>query len=118
MWRSSISLALAVLTIGALSMLPAGSAAEDLSSDWAQGHNSRVRLIAGDGLAGVELQMPVGWKTYWRNPGMPVAFRRPLTGRSLKTLRPQKCSILHPSDLPTVLAIPWAIRRWWSFQCA
>lgn len=69
MWRSSILLALVVLTIGALSALPAGSAAEGLSSDWAQGHNSRVRLIAGGDLAGVELQMPAGWKTYWRNPG-------------------------------------------------
>ena len=69
MWRSPISLALVVVTIGALSALPAGSASIGLSSDWTQGHNSRVRLIAGDDLAGVELQMPVGWKTYWRNPG-------------------------------------------------
>ena len=69
MWRSPISLALVVLTIGALSALPVGSATNGLSSDWAQGHNSRVRLIAGDDLAGVELQMPAGWKTYWRNPG-------------------------------------------------
>ena len=68
-WRNFLSLALIALAIGALSALPAGSAAEGLSSEWAKGHNSRARLIAGKGLAGVELQMPEGWKTYWRNPG-------------------------------------------------
>jgi DsbC/DsbD-like thiol-disulfide interchange protein len=40
------------------------------ASDWAEGHNSRARLIAGGaGMAGVELQLPEGWKTYWRSPG-------------------------------------------------
>jgi len=67
--RNFLSLALTVLAIGALPALPVGSAAAGLSSEWAEGHNSRVRLIAGKGLAGVELQMPEGWKTYWRNPG-------------------------------------------------
>lgn len=38
-------------------------------SDWVEGHNSRARLIAGNGIAGVELQLPEGWKTYWRTPG-------------------------------------------------
>src|SRR5436309_312013 len=27
------------------------------------------RLLAGNGIAGVELQLPEGWKTYWRTPG-------------------------------------------------
>jgi DsbC/DsbD-like thiol-disulfide interchange protein len=49
--------------------LPSAGACAGLASDWAQGHNSRARLIAGSGVAGVELQMPEGWKTYWRNPG-------------------------------------------------
>jgi DsbC/DsbD-like thiol-disulfide interchange protein len=39
------------------------------TSDWAEGHSSRARMIAGNGIAGVELQMPEGWKTYWRTPG-------------------------------------------------
>lgn len=50
-----------------------GAAAQDVSS-WSEGHRSRVRLIAGgaDGarqLAGVELTLQQGFKTYWRNPG-------------------------------------------------
>lgn len=49
--------------------MTAASAADQLASKWAEGHNSRARLIAGGGFAGVELQMPEGWKTYWRNPG-------------------------------------------------
>ena len=68
-WQEFLSLALIVLTIGLLPALPAGGVASGLSSDWAEGHNSRVRLIAGKDLAGVELQLPEGWKTYWRNPG-------------------------------------------------
>lgn len=48
---------------------PTCAAAAGVASDWAEGHSSRARLIAGDGVAGVELQMPEGWKTYWRNPG-------------------------------------------------
>lgn len=44
------------------------------SSDWVQAHQSRVRLVAGivapaEHLAGIELEMGEGWKTYWRSPG-------------------------------------------------
>lgn len=55
--------------------LPADAA---LESPWAKGHSSRARLIAGSvavpekgltTLAGVEIEMPPGWKTYWRTPG-------------------------------------------------
>lgn len=67
--RNFLSLALAVFAACALPTLPLNGATAGLSSDWSEGHNSRVRLIAGNGLAGVELQMPKGWKTYWRNPG-------------------------------------------------
>jgi DsbC/DsbD-like thiol-disulfide interchange protein len=50
-----------------------GAAAQDASA-WSEGHRSRVRLLAGgaDGpnlLAGVELALQQGFKTYWRNPG-------------------------------------------------
>ena len=47
-------------------------------SPWAEGHSSRARLLAGTIetpgkpaalLAGVEVEMPPGWKTYWRQPG-------------------------------------------------
>jgi DsbC/DsbD-like thiol-disulfide interchange protein len=58
-----------LVCLGLLLALPSSRAAAGLASAWAEGHNSRARLIAGDGVAGVELQMPEGWKTYWRNPG-------------------------------------------------
>jgi DsbC/DsbD-like thiol-disulfide interchange protein len=52
---------------------------------WVASNDSRVRLISGkpaiDGkltlVAGVQLRMDPGWKTYWRNPGdagVPPAF--------------------------------------------
>lgn len=56
---------LCLLLIGAVT----SHASAELASDWAEGHSSRARLIAGKDIAGVELQMPEGWKTYWRNPG-------------------------------------------------
>ena len=50
-----------------------------LASDWVDGHASRVRMVAGRGLAqgaeapkivaGVQIELQPGWKTYWRNPG-------------------------------------------------
>jgi DsbC/DsbD-like thiol-disulfide interchange protein len=54
-------------------------------SGWVASNDSRVRLISGkpdiDGkltlVAGVQLRMDPGWKTYWRNPGdagVPPAF--------------------------------------------
>ncbi len=51
-------------------------AAESAQSPWVEGFNNKVRLIAGRleseksaTFAGIELQMPKDWKTYWRNPG-------------------------------------------------
>jgi DsbC/DsbD-like thiol-disulfide interchange protein len=46
-------------------------------SNWVASNDSRVRLISGkpdiDGkptlVAGIQLRMDPGWKTYWRNPG-------------------------------------------------
>ncbi len=50
----------------------------EIASPWVEGHNSRARLVGGHGVAGVELQLPEGWKTYWRTPGdaggVPPAF--------------------------------------------
>jgi len=44
--------------------------AETGASDWVEGNSSRARLIdGGGGMAGIELQLPEGWKTYWRYPG-------------------------------------------------
>jgi suppressor for copper-sensitivity B len=44
-------------------------------SEWAEGQRAEVRLVASgigaDGklAAGVEIALPDGWTTYWRNPG-------------------------------------------------
>lgn len=51
-----------------------------LSSEWVKGMSSKTRLLAGAPdasindskatfFAGVEISMPIGWKTYWRTPG-------------------------------------------------
>ncbi len=56
----------------------AGGASAAGASQWVKGHNSAVRLVAGaeltaDGgrrlVAGVEIRLAEGWKTYWRHPG-------------------------------------------------
>ncbi len=57
----------------------ASAAAADgaVQSDWVEGFNNKARLVAGRGpegpsgplYVGVEIAMPVGWKTYWRAPG-------------------------------------------------
>jgi DsbC/DsbD-like thiol-disulfide interchange protein len=58
-------LAVATLLLG----MPVANA-ETGASEWVEGHSSRARLIdGGAGMAGVELQLPEGWKTYWRYPG-------------------------------------------------
>jgi suppressor for copper-sensitivity B len=62
--------------------LPAGATALPWStgrdahaSAWIKGHHSAVRLLAGprlangDWLAGLEMQLDPGFKTYWREPG-------------------------------------------------
>jgi DsbC/DsbD-like thiol-disulfide interchange protein len=64
---------LALLAISAC--VPAGPAsAQSAASDWMKGNSSRIRLIAGRAktgkiLAGVQIELDEGWKTYWRNPG-------------------------------------------------
>lgn len=55
-----------------------GTAYAQSASAWVEGHNFKTRLIAGTyarpggptrAVAGVEIMMAEGWKTYWRNPG-------------------------------------------------
>lgn len=45
----------------------------EIASNWVDGMNSRARLIAGTigtgNIAGLEITLTPGWKTYWRNPG-------------------------------------------------
>ena len=72
---SAVRLVAAVLGLCGLSAV---ARAETLASPWVEGYNNKVRLIAGKArqgfpwagtYAGIEIVMPAGWKTYWRNPG-------------------------------------------------
>lgn len=64
--------------IAAAGLLPASAsiaAAEPVATSWTTVESSRVRLVAGRTaapsklVAGIEIEMAEGWKTYWRNPG-------------------------------------------------
>jgi DsbC/DsbD-like thiol-disulfide interchange protein len=64
------------LAVLALLVLPSPGVGAGVESPWASGHYSRSRLLAGTVarggaaiVAGVEIEMPPGWKTYWRYPG-------------------------------------------------
>jgi DsbC/DsbD-like thiol-disulfide interchange protein len=69
------------LVLLTLPALPQEASAQDAST-WAQGHASRVRLVGGGNaaaslLAGVQIELEAGFKTYWRTPGeagLPPAF--------------------------------------------
>jgi DsbC/DsbD-like thiol-disulfide interchange protein len=62
-----------------MAALVAGTpAAAQTATPWSEGYNSKTRMISGTVaragaeprlLAGIEIQMADGWKTYWRNPG-------------------------------------------------
>jgi DsbC/DsbD-like thiol-disulfide interchange protein len=73
-WRTaSVLWVVAALT----SVIPAGAAEDGAVTPWVEAQAARVRLLAGADrapagkslLAGVEITMAEGWKTYWRNPG-------------------------------------------------
>jgi DsbC/DsbD-like thiol-disulfide interchange protein len=59
------------------SLAASAAIAADSASPWIASTDSKVRLVSGtvaiDGapalVAGVQLRMDPGWKTYWRNPG-------------------------------------------------
>ncbi len=86
--RSRGRLARYSILMSALLLAAASPAAPTLAleSPWLDGYKTRARLSAGvteaqDGsrlLAFVEVELPEGWKTYWRNPGdaggLPPAF--------------------------------------------
>jgi DsbC/DsbD-like thiol-disulfide interchange protein len=68
-----------VVTMTALCVIAVHPVAHaEVASPWVEGHSSRARLVGGAEMAGVELQLPEGWKTYWRTPGeaggVPPAF--------------------------------------------
>lgn len=68
-------LAAAMLVLTVLLPGSVSAAGEGAASKWSEGYNSRIRLLGGTGAAAgqfraaIEIAMPKGWKTYWRNPG-------------------------------------------------
>jgi DsbC/DsbD-like thiol-disulfide interchange protein len=80
----------AVLTVTLAALAPAARSegTSELASPWVELNSARARLLAGPSpvspgkayLAGVEIALAEGWKTYWRNPGdagVPPAFEWP-----------------------------------------
>jgi len=67
------------LIAAAVALLPASMQAASqgaVATQWVSLHDARVRLVAGPAagdskayLAGVEVELAEGWKTYWRMPG-------------------------------------------------
>lgn len=76
--RKDLNLSAVMLGSLLLAFALHGTAKAELASAWVEGHSSRARLVGGAGMAGVEVQLPEGWKTYWRTPGdaggVPPAF--------------------------------------------
>ena len=59
----------------AIAALALASPATAAVGSWASGAKAKVRLLSegvgpdGRLVAGIEIVLPAGWKTYWRNPG-------------------------------------------------
>lgn len=79
MWRARGMMSRLLMGIVCLTVWPGLASASDApSTPWVKAHNSQVRLKS-DGLAGLdkdatflaglEIRMQPGWKTYWRMPG-------------------------------------------------
>ena len=69
----AVAAAIAIVVVGMRN-----ATAAPYATDWIRGHNSKARLIVGgapksDGsiarYVALELALPKGWKTYWRQPG-------------------------------------------------
>lgn len=75
--RTCLTLAVAaLLALGAAPALAEPAPEPDTASPWVELHASRARLVAsaaktagGARLAGLEIVLDDGWKTYWRMPG-------------------------------------------------
>jgi DsbC/DsbD-like thiol-disulfide interchange protein len=75
--RNGLGIALgASLAIASAASAAPKTAAGELAAPWLELANARVRLIAGPPvragdtyLAGLQLELGEGWKTYWRMPG-------------------------------------------------
>ncbi len=76
---STLRMVAAAASLGLAAVVAAGAEPArdaDAASSWVELHASRARLVAGQTggagstrLAGLEIEMQEGWKTYWRMPG-------------------------------------------------
>jgi DsbC/DsbD-like thiol-disulfide interchange protein len=78
---SAVRAAMGVFVVAAVAGVAAAHgqapAQASLASPWVELHNARVRMLAGPPaakaaksyLAGIEITLGEGWKTYWRMPG-------------------------------------------------
>lgn len=82
--RLTLATVTAVLVAGFTVVAPL-RADEELTSDWAESYNARTRISAARMLelgtkhmiAFIKIEMPKGWKTYWKAPGesgLPPSF--------------------------------------------
>ncbi|MBZ0217146.1 MAG: hypothetical protein K8F25_11370 [Fimbriimonadaceae bacterium] len=72
--KSFAEFIIARVVVGFLGLMAAASVVRaEIVTAWVEGLNSRARLVAGTieagNLAGLEIDLTKGWKTYWRNPG-------------------------------------------------
>ena len=75
--RTAICALVVVVLSGVVIAWGQGVVPVNLASPWVELHSARVRLLAGapavksakSYLAGVEITLAEGWKTYWRMPG-------------------------------------------------
>jgi DsbC/DsbD-like thiol-disulfide interchange protein len=72
---SFAALTFVVAAAGMLHVQVLPASAEPIATPWTTAETSRVRIVAGRAegsnklIAGIEIEMTDGWKTYWRNPG-------------------------------------------------
>ena len=83
--------------------------ASPYATEWVKGHNSRTRLIVGgapgaDGrlqrYAALEIVMPSGWKTYWRQPGSAGGIPPEVSWQSSTNLK--NATIQYPAPIRMV----------------
>jgi DsbC/DsbD-like thiol-disulfide interchange protein len=75
--RTVICALFATALVGVVAAQSQAVAPANLTSPWVELHNARVRLLAGPPatkaaksyMAGIEIALGEGWKTYWRMPG-------------------------------------------------
>lgn len=77
-WAARVALCGALMA-AAVALMPApvqAASQASVATQWVSLHGARVRLVAGPAagdakayLAGVEVELAEGWKTYWRMPG-------------------------------------------------